>query len=454
MFRKLAVVGAACALAAAAVPVVRAAQSNPPISGSAIATQGATAVPATSDLVSISQTSYVTSDVAARARAAAQSVGASIAEGRGASLGMLGVWRGATPVQQAPPGFQIPMSTTVLPVSAVVTLMGRPIASVVGGGSIVMGSTSAGLRGAQAGDSVVLVAADGSSRTFTIGLVAADDAIGGTEILMSNEQADSLGVTTVSRLVLLGFTDRAAVDAALAAQGLVDTASIGGQRTRIRRSWDPRDPDSTLGMARTKQLLGEFAYHDTGVEWLTLDDAWTSTYLPADREWLFAYSGAPASSAATIRARCNLQVRPDLIAALGEVHAAGLDAAIDFSNANTYGGCFGPRFNRVTGNLGFVSRHSWGMALDTNTSSNAQGAVPQMNCDVVRIFRKHHFAWGGNFISRDGMHFEWVGEARDTLAYPSTYCPNQAGLVQLDTDLPLAQTQRPVMFADDGWGGD
>jgi hypothetical protein len=49
-----------------------------------------------------------------------------------------------------------------------------------------------------------------------------------------------------------------------------------------------------------------------------------------------------------------------------------------------------------------------------------------MNCDVVRIFRKHGFAWGGNWRMPDGMHFEWVGEQRDQLAYPSRFCPNNA----------------------------
>ena len=43
---------------------------------------------------------------------------------------------------------------------------------------------------------------------------------------------------------------------------------------------------------------------------------------------------------------------------------------------------------------------------------------------MVRIFRKHNFAWGGNFLAPDGMHFEWVGEPRNTYQYPSRFCPN------------------------------
>jgi hypothetical protein len=129
---------------------------------------------------------------------------------------------------------------------------------------------------------------------------------------------------------------------------------------------------------------------------------------------------------------------------------AGLAGYIDVANANTYGGCFGPRFSRIVGTqLGTLSRHTWAQALDTNTVSNCQGCVPQMDCRVVRIFRAHNFAWGGNFLNPDGMHFEWVGEPRNTYLYPSRYCPNVAG--GGTESFALAGDTRSVIFADDGW---
>ena len=106
------------------------------------------------------------------------------------------------------------------------------------------------------------------------------------------------------------------------------------------------------------------------------------------------------------------------------VAAAGLGGAIDLGNTNTYGGCFNARYSRDSG---FLSRHAYAVALDMNTTSNCQGCTPRMNCDVVRIFRKHGFAWGGNWRHPDGMHFEWVGEARNGISYPSRYCPNVFG---------------------------
>ena len=415
------------------------------ILGAAGASAQAVSIVTPLDVVSVGQISSLTADVWARAGAAADAAHAAWAAGRSASVPMQSVRRGDAFVQLAPGGYHIPMSTTVLPASAVGALMGRSIAAPLAAGQVVMGSTTARLRGAQAGDIVDLVSAGGAVFSYQIGLIADDAIVGGTELLLSEPQADQLGVDIVSRIVIWGFSSRANLESQLAARGLTNSQGI-----RIRHSWDLANPDSTLGLAQTKELLGEFAYSVNSSGGVSVTTDWAARFIPPTRQ-LFQSIG--------IRAQCNVVVRDDLQAALTEIAAAGLAGQIDVANANTYGGCYYPRFNRVTGTMGFLSRHSWGMALDTNTVSNAQGARPQMNCDVVRIFRKHNFAWGGNFVLADGMHFEWVGERRDLLAYPSTYCPNIGSALGTESvsggRQPLVTvTERATLFANDGWGAE
>jgi len=365
---------------------------------------------------------------------------------RGFGIGMVRVLRGGVPVHSAPGplGFwYFPMAVTALPMDSMGAILGRDISGVVATGQVVMGQTSATLSGAQAGDVLDLVAADGGVREFVVGMVAPDARVGGTEILMSTAQADALGATLSTSILIYGQFNRPALDAAMTARGLSTNPQV-----RIRRSWDSQDPDSTIGLAKTKTLLGELAYHVSDSGAVSVDDGWGSPHIPAVRE--------PYPTG--IVAACNVGIRADLTAALQEVVDSGLAGAIDVGNANTFGGCFGPRFSRIVGTqLGTLSRHTWGQALDTNTVANCEGCVPRMDCRVVRIFRKHNFAWGGNFLNSDGMHFEWVGEPRNTLQYPSRYCPNVAsgGIESLPrpptaaTSATSAQDSRATIFVMD-----
>jgi D-alanyl-D-alanine carboxypeptidase len=389
------------------------------------------------DVASVFEVGPLQPDLEVAAISAAGDAGAAATTGRGASIGMLRVTRAGGVVQQAPEGFRIPMTVTALPPAAIANVMGRDVSGVLGAGTVVMGALTASLRGAQAGDDIDLVAADGSVVTMTIARVAPDAQIGGTELVMTYAAADRLGITTPTRVLIWGIESRAAFDAAVAAHGIP-----GRRETRVARSWDPPNPDSTLSTAETKALLGEFAYQLTGDDTLVQDSTWVTTNLPAGRELL--------NDQIPIRARCHHTIAADLNAALAEIAAAGLGPAIDITNTNTYGGCHNARFNRINGELGFLSRHAWAMALDMNTVSNCQGCVPRMNCDVVRIFRRHNFAWGGNFLRPDGMHFEWVGERRDEVAGPSKYCPND-GQSTLGTGVaPSSGDSRATLFADDG----
>lgn len=56
-----------------------------------------------------------------------------------------------------------------------------------------------------------------------------------------------------------------------------------------------------------------------------------------------------------------------------------------------------------------MSLHSYAIAIDLNYEGNELGdSTPAMDRNVVKIFKKHGFFWGGDYRGRkDGMHFEW-----------------------------------------------
>jgi hypothetical protein len=439
---RLVVVLTALLVGAVALPIVVAGQTSigGAATGSVVAERSA---PIATDVVSIFNSGPLRTDVTNQAIAAARQAGASVAFGRSASVGMIGLYRGATPVQLPPAGFAYPMGITGLPPEAIAATMGRDVSALLTRESLVMGATSANLRGAAVGDTMQLVSASGGVVVFRLAGILPDARVGGAEFLMTNAAADRLGVTELRRALLWNPSSRAAMDSALAGNALVSTS------IRIRRSWDPPDPDDTIGMARTKALLGEFAYRVNANGSVSQDDAWVAASLPPGRVLL--------NNSIPIRARCHNVVEPALRAALAETAARGLGATIDVANSNSFGGCHLARFNRLTpdSTVGFLSRHSWGMAFDTNTVGSCQGCAPPDfatrpgGCTTVQIFRKHGFAWGGNFLTPDGMHFEYVGERRDLLTYPSRWCQNVGAVALTDREAGI-----DTFFAADGLGED
>lgn len=407
---------------------------------------GATAVRLTDparpgDAVSVYEVGELSPALASAVAAAATTSSASWAPVRSGTVGAVAVRRGGTDLRRPAPGSRLPFVLTAMPVPAARAVLGPAVADAIGAtGRLAMGESTARRWQARAGDVVDVVAGDGSIRSLVIGAVVPDAEVGGAEAILSVPSADAIGMRRVSRAVIWGFESRTSIVRALRSSGIE-----GRHETRAVRSWQPRDPDSTLGTARTKELLGEFEFRVNADGSITQEAAWQAANLPPDRQVL--------DPVIRIRARCHLGVVDDLRAALAEVAAAGLAWTIQVANANAYGGCHYPRYNRISAEFGFLSRHSWGMALDTNTVENCQGCVPKMDCRVVRIFRKHGFAWGGNFLRPDGMHFEWVGERRDQLPYPSRYCPNTATLSTADVDGPTlldaVADSRDRLFADE-----
>jgi D-alanyl-D-alanine carboxypeptidase len=374
--------------------------------------------------------------VDAAGRAAERAGGASTV-GRTGSLGMQRLTRGGATVHAPPSGYLIPMVYTALPRGSIGRVIGQDIPPLLDSGSVVMNEMTAGLTSAAAGDVIVMQAANGSAVPLTVTAIRPYDQLGGADLVFTYDVANRLGATADTRAVIYDVGDRAVLEKALRDVGL-----IGRKDTKVNRSWDPPDPDDTLSTVRTKVALGEPWYGFASNGSVVMHPTWKATNLTSERVLL--------NNTIRVRAQCHVKVVDDLKAALAEVAAAGLGSAIDVGNTNTYGGCYVPRFSVTSGQIGFLSRHTYGMAIDMNTITNCGGCRPPMNCDVVRIFRKHRFAWGGNFRRPDGMHFEWVGEPRDQIAFPSTYCPNiVSGAALTESSTPVPEIGRGALLAGD-----
>jgi hypothetical protein len=311
-------------------------------------------------------------------------------------------------------GWRIPMATMVASSTYVQATGGDAMAKVVTSGQVLMGETAAKVRGAQVGDVLILRDLKFWMHPFTVGAIVADEFVNSGDLFMSSSAAASLGEMPVSRIAVTDIVSPASVLSGLKKKGI----RIGTEY-RLRTSWDRNNPDGTLGTATVKKLLGEFSYRPTFGSSILVAGSWTSRNIA----WKMRYTDIKLGN------NCHRIVVDAIQGALTEIKRAGLSRFVNTQNSNRYGGCFVGRYNRLAGNFGAPSRHAWGMAIDINTDTNPQGGVPQMNCAVVRIFRKWGFAWGGNFWPADGMHFEYVGERRDQLGYPSRYCPNKAPLL-------------------------
>lgn len=373
-----------------------------------VATSADRVDPGLGDVVAIFDVQEVDRAVVEATFRIAEATGSAAAAARTGSSGMVRIARDGGTIHAAPDGYLIPQVFVAMPEAAVDGVLGRDVAALLDAGTVVMNEITATMTGARVGDVIELRAADDSVQAFVIAGIRPHERSGGSDLVMTTDGAARIGAFEDTRTVIWGIESRAAVDAQIAAEGLETRRD-----TQVSRSWDSRDPDSTLSTPRVKQALGEPWYLPIDDSTIAMHPTWVANNLTPGRELL--------STAVPVRARCHVRIMADLRAAFAEVAASGLGGAIDVGNTNTYGGCFNPRYSRISG---FLSRHAYGEAIDMNTVTNCQGCVPRMDCRVVQIFRRHGFAWGGNFRRPDGMHFEWVGEPRDRIAYPSTYCPN------------------------------
>jgi hypothetical protein len=152
------------------------------------------------------------------------------------------------------------------------------------------------------------------------------------------------------------------------------------------------DPDATLTAIPTGgsigSVVGTYRYTVIGGGRIAPESSWVAANIRTEV--------VPILGSVT----CHKDLFPQLRAALLEVQQRGLSSAI---HPGEYAGCYYPRFIADTTTL---SNHSFGLALDLNVPGNGRGTVGEMDRDVVAIFKRWGFAWGGDWRYTDPMHFE------------------------------------------------
>ncbi len=101
------------------------------------------------------------------------------------------------------------------------------------------------------------------------------------------------------------------------------------------------------------------------------------------------------------RMTCHKLLQPVFEDVFRGIANAGLHSKI-----TSFGGCFSFRPQRTGTKL---STHGWGIAIDLNPKSNAQGTSGNMDPEIISIFRQTGFAWGGDWQgrTRDPMHLQF-----------------------------------------------
>ncbi len=310
-------------------------------------------------------------------------------------------------------GWRIALATMVVDQGFIRAVGGEAMAGAMSPGKVLMGESAASVRQAKVGDVLTIRDQKFGPHTVEVGGIVADSFVDWGDILMSPQTATILGELKIANVTIVDIRSPKEVLSSIASKGITMGTSF-----RVAKSWENANPDKQLGTGVTKKLMGEFSFRPTTGGSIVVSPLFLSKRIV----WGHRYKDIPLVN------NCHRDVVPAIQGALTEIKEAGLAKFIDVQNSNSSGGCFVGRYNRLAKMFGSPSRHAWGMALDINTNTNQQGTTPHMNCDIVRIFRKWGFAWGGGFYPADGMHFEYVGKPRDQLGYHSRYCSNDVAI--------------------------
>ena len=233
------------------------------------------------------------------------------------------------------------------------------------------------------GKDVALAAADGSdARALRLGALATTG-IPGTDVLVDDATAKALGLPTATAMLLSAGKDVDPV--ALAAK----VRAVTGRGAEVDLLTAPAaNPVAFLTGSKAAKAFGAFSYRYFPDGTIAPDARWVQANIRTETLPIMG------------RVTCHRLMLTQLRGALQDVVDAGLSSSL-----MTYDGCYVPRFiERNPENS--ISLHTWGIAIDMDAATNYRGIKGTMNPEVVNIFKRWGFRWGGDWKYTDPMHFE------------------------------------------------
>lgn len=204
----------------------------------------------------------------------------------------------------------------------------------------------------------------------------------GTDLVVDEETGRALGLPQATAVLLTAGKDKDPV----ALAGKVER--IAGKAEVDLLTPPAANPVAFLSGSKAAKAFGAFSYRYFPDGTIQPDNRWVRENI---RTTTLPIMG---------RVTCHRLMIPQLRGALQDVVDAGLASTL-----STYDGCYVPRFiERNPENS--ISLHTWGIAIDMDAATNYRGIQGSMHPEVVNIFKRWGFRWGGDWQYTDPMHFE------------------------------------------------
>jgi hypothetical protein len=287
------------------------------------------------------------------------------------------------------PGFVIPLEVMAFDsdtYQAFISKMDAGLFNSLEANEILLGATSARLRGLEGGDLVTLE----GGRSLTVAGVVDDVLIGAAEGAVRVRDADQLGVTTERYLLIRHQSSRVVVEMAVRSLLGPDTA------VRVRAPGETpvlRHGDAVLPQVLIKEHFGEFAYRPRGDGSFEIDRGWLEANIVT--------VDVPLLGPVT----CHRNLVSALIGAMTELEESNLGFLVEPEGSQ---GCFNPRF---IANRRDISRHAWGAAIDINIGTNPAGIESAQDPRLLAIMERWGFTSGHDWLIPDPGHFEYLRPA-------------------------------------------